>query len=55
MTYSNLSTDKWGLQMDNFTYAGIDMTGDHLQKIAYIDSGNTSIQIPATMFERVLK
>jgi len=29
--------------MDDFEYNDVDMTGDHSQKIALIDSGNTSI------------
>ena len=53
--YSNLAVGKWGLLMDDFMYNGIDMTGDHFAKIALIDSGNFSIQIPATMFDNVMK
>jgi len=36
--------------MDDFLYNGKDMTGDHKAKIALVDSGNTSIQIPDSMF-----
>ena len=53
--YTNLAVGKWGLLMDDFMYSGIDMTGDHFAKIALIDSGNFSIQIPATMFDNVMK
>lgn len=53
--YSNLAVGKWGLLMDDFLYNGIDMTGDHTAKIALIDSGNTSIQIPNSMFELLKK
>lgn len=52
--YSNLAINKWGLLMDDFLYNGIDMTGDHKAKIALIDSGNTSIQIPASMFQATM-
>ena len=41
--------------MDDFLYNGIDMTGDHQPKLGLIDSGNTSIQIPSTMYSRVMK
>jgi len=44
--YSNLAIGKWGLLMDDFLYNDVDMTGDHSQKLALIDSGNASIQIP---------
>ena len=36
--------------MDDLLYNDIDVTGDHKAKLALIDSGNTSIQIPSTMF-----
>jgi len=52
--YSNLAVGKWGLLMDDFLYNNVDMTGDHKAKIALIDSGNTSIQLPATMFNNVI-
>lgn len=48
--YSNLAIGKWGLLMDDLLYNDIDVTGDHQAKLALIDSGNTSIQIPSTMF-----
>jgi hypothetical protein len=48
--YNNLAIGKWGLMMDDFLYNDVDVTGDHKAKIALIDSGNTSIQIPNTMF-----
>jgi hypothetical protein len=37
--------------MDDLLYNDIDVTGDHQAKLGLIDSGNTSIQIPATMFK----
>lgn len=40
--------------MDDFLYNDIDMTGSQLGKIALIDSGNTSIQIPLTMFNKLM-
>jgi hypothetical protein len=39
--------------MDDLEYDGVDVTWDHKAKIGLIDSGNNSIQIPATMFDRV--
>ena len=51
--YSNLGNGKWGLLMDDFLYNGEDMTGNHMAHIALIDSGNSSIQLPATVFNNV--
>ena len=53
--YTNLAIGQWGLLMDDFMYADMDMTGDHYAKIALIDSGNFSIQIPDSMFQNVMK
>lgn len=50
--YSNLAQGKWGLMMDDFLYNGVDMSSDHVGKIALIDSGNTSIQMPASIFNK---
>lgn len=36
--------------MDDLLYNGVDVTGDHRAKLGLIDSGNTSIQIPNSMF-----
>ena len=51
--YSNLGNGKWGLLMDDFLYNGQDMTGNHMAHIALIDSGNSSIQLPATIFNNI--
>ena len=51
--YNNLAIGKWGLLMDDFLYNDIDVTGDHAAKLALIDSGNNSIQIPNTMFKNL--
>ena len=51
--YSNLAVDAWGLLMDDLKYNDVDVTWDHKAKIGLVDSGNNSIQIPNTMFERV--
>jgi hypothetical protein len=48
--YSNLAINKWGLLMDDFLYNDVDMTRNHQAKLALVDSGNTSIQIPMTIF-----
>jgi hypothetical protein len=52
--YTNRAVDKWGLQMDDFLYDDIDMTGSSGAKIGLIDSGNTSIQVPQTIFENIM-
>ena len=41
--------------MDDFLYDNRDMTGKHIAKIALVDSGNTSIQIPSTIFQNTMK
>ena len=53
--YSNLAIDNWGLLMDDFLYNDTDMTDDRKAKVALIDSGNTSIQIPQTMYNNVMR
>lgn len=53
--FTNLASDKyWGLLMDDFYYGGMEMSGDHKAKIGIIDSGNTSIQIPQSMYVKVM-
>lgn len=44
--YSNLGRDQWGLSIDDFLYGTLDMTNNQGAKIALIDSGNVSIQLP---------
>ena len=39
--------------MDDFLYNDVDMTGNSGAKIGLIDSGNTSIQVPNTIFENL--
>lgn len=39
--------------MDDLLYNDIDVTGDHKAKLGLIDSGNTTIQIPETMFKNL--
>lgn len=51
--YSNLVIDKWGLMMDDLNYNNQDMTGPHHAKIALIDSGNSSIQVPNLIFNNI--
>lgn len=52
--YSNLGRDKWGLLIDDFLYNDQDMTNGQKAKIALIDSGNVSIQLPQFVWENVL-
>lgn len=40
--------------MDDFLYNDIDMTGGSGAKIGLIDSGNTSIQVPQTIFDNIM-
>ena len=41
--------------MDQVTYNGKNMTGSaDFSKIGFIDSGNTSIQVPESVFENLL-
>jgi len=53
--YSNLGGDYWGLMMDDFAYGDVDMTENQQQKIAFIDSANTTIQLPEFVFNNTLK
>lgn len=39
--------------MDDFLYGDVDMTENSGAKIGLIDSGNTSIQVPNTIFENI--
>ena len=48
--YSNLAVGKWGLLMTDFLYGNIDCSSDHKALVALIDSGNTTIQIPNSMY-----
>lgn len=54
--FSNLGFDEWALQIDHLHYDGIHTNKDsevHMvhTKIAVIDSGNSSIQIPYSQFK----
>lgn len=45
----------WGIVMDRITYNGKNMTGpEEFSKIGFIDSGNTSIQVPESVFENLV-
>lgn len=52
--YSNLGRNQWGLLIDDFLYNDQDMTNGQRAKIALIDSGNVSIQLPQFVWENVL-
>ena len=52
--YSNLGRDNWGLMMDDFMYNGIDMTEGQGPKVAIIDSGNVTLQLPEFVFDNML-
>ena len=51
--YSNLAIGKWGLLMDDLKYGVRDMMVDQKGKIALIDSGNSSIQVPNSIFNTI--
>ena len=53
--YSNLGGDYWGLMIDDFMYADKDMTDNQQAKVAFIDSANTTIQLPEFVFNNTLK
>jgi hypothetical protein len=52
--YSNLGRDHWGLMMDDLMYNGMDMTDGQGPKVAIIDSGNITIQLPEFVFDNML-
>lgn len=51
--YSNLGKNKWGILIDDFLYDDMDMTNGQKAKIAFIDSGNITIQLPQFVFDNV--
>ena len=53
--YANLAVGKWGLLMDDIYYNDHELSGNHHAMIALIDSGNTSIQMPKSMYLKVFK
>lgn len=52
--YSNLGRDKWAILLDDFMYGDRDMTNGERSKIALIDSGNVSIQLPHWIWDNLL-
>lgn len=52
--YTNLGIGKWSLLMDDFMYGNADITGEGHAMMAIIDSGNSSIQLPQTMFTKIM-
>jgi hypothetical protein len=46
--YPNAAQSHWGLIMDDVAYDNNDIQGMFEGKLALIDSGNTSIQLPYT-------
>lgn len=46
--YSNIGLNHWAVLMDDIKYDNHDVGGNGGGKMALIDSGNTSIQIPLT-------
>lgn len=51
--YSNVAMGKWGLLITNINYDSCKVS-DFSAQIAMIDSGNTSIQLPATIYDKVV-
>jgi hypothetical protein len=48
--YSNIGTNKWAVYMDDVQYGKKQIPNRNGGKMAIIDSGNTTIQIPAIEF-----
>lgn len=44
--YSNVGLNSWAVLMDKVEYNGHAISGNGVGKMALIDSGNSSIQIP---------
>lgn len=51
--YPNTAKTHWGVLMDDVSYNNQDIQGSVGGKLALIDSGNTSIQIPHSEFEQL--
>lgn len=51
--YANLGLGVWAVLMQNVKYDHEGLTETSLGRMAIIDSGNTSIQIPASEFEEL--
>ena len=49
--YPNSGVGYWGVMMDDVSYDSRDIQGSVGGKVAIIDSGNTSIQLPNSEFE----
>ena len=52
--YNNLGIGKWGLMMDEMTYNNVDVSKDHHAMMALLDSGNSTIQIPLSMYTKMI-
>lgn len=52
--YNNLAVGKWGLLMDDVTYDGKDMSKGVGARIGFIDSGNSTIQVPRKVYRNIL-
>ena len=51
--YPNAATSHWAVMMDDVSYDDKDIQGAVGGKIALIDSGNTSIQLPESEFRQL--
>ena len=51
--YSNIGLNHWAVLMDDIQYGTVPIGGNGGGKMALVDSGNTSIQLPATQFRQV--
>lgn len=51
--YSNIGLNHWAVLMDDIQLGQVDIGGIGGGKMALIDSGNTSIQIPASQFSQL--
>jgi len=51
--YDNAATEHWAIMMDDVQYGDVEIQTSTGAKIAYIDSGNTSIQVPQDEFNLI--
>jgi len=49
--YSNIGLNHWSVLMDSFKYGEAAISGTSNGKMALIDSGNMTIQVPSTQFK----
>ena len=51
--YNNMAIGKWGLALESMTYGALEISAYDQMKLAFIDSGNFSIQMPDKVFQKL--